>query len=99
MNYEDILVEHAAGVAWLTINRPRVLNAFRGTTVDELIHALRAAWHDETIGVVVLNDDHRKPLDFPTVEHAWPTVHGRPWAKALPPHMPDALYAFRMERY
>jgi 2-ketocyclohexanecarboxyl-CoA hydrolase len=54
MRYEDILVEHADGVAWLTINRPQVLNAFRGTTVDELIHALRAAWHDAAIGVVVL---------------------------------------------
>ena len=54
MAYEDILYETADGVAWITINRPQVLNAFRATTVDELIHAFRAAWHDEEVGVCVL---------------------------------------------
>jgi len=54
MSYEDILYEAKDGVAWITINRPKVLNAFRGKTVDELIHAFRAAWHDPGVGVVVL---------------------------------------------
>src|SRR5262249_10532180 len=52
--YEDILVETRDGVAWITINRPQVLNAFRAKTVDELIAAFRAAWHDTDVGVVVL---------------------------------------------
>jgi 2-ketocyclohexanecarboxyl-CoA hydrolase len=54
MAYEDILYEAGDGVAWITINRPKVLNAFRATTVDELIHAFRAAWRDRDVGVVVL---------------------------------------------
>src|SRR5499426_3820709 len=54
MAYEDILYDQNAGVAWITINRPEVRNAFRARTVDELIAAFRAAWHDQDVGVVVL---------------------------------------------
>jgi 2-ketocyclohexanecarboxyl-CoA hydrolase len=54
MTYEDIRSELDGGVATLTIDRPRVLNAFRARTCDELIDALdRAAWDDD-VGVVVL---------------------------------------------
>jgi naphthoate synthase len=54
MTYEDIRYEATGGIAWITIDRPQVLNAFRAQTVDELIHAFRAAWHDGDVGVVVL---------------------------------------------
>jgi naphthoate synthase len=54
MAYDDILYESRDGVAWITIDRPKVLNAFRAKTVDELIHAFRTAWHDQGIGVCVL---------------------------------------------
>ena len=54
MAYEDILSETRDGVAWITINRPEVRNAFRALTVDELIRAFRAAWADRAVGVVVL---------------------------------------------
>src|SRR2546427_6641739 len=54
MTYEDILYEAPDGVAWITINRPEVRNAFRAKTVDELIAAFRAAWGDPEVGVVVL---------------------------------------------
>jgi naphthoate synthase len=54
MAYEDILYDASDGIAWITINRPAVLNAFRSTTVDELIHAFRAAWRDPDVGVCVL---------------------------------------------
>jgi len=54
MSYQDILYEETAGVARITINRPDIMNAFRGVTVDELIDALhRAAWNGD-IGVIVL---------------------------------------------
>jgi 2-ketocyclohexanecarboxyl-CoA hydrolase len=54
MAYEDILYEARDGIAWITINRPEVRNAFRAKTVDELIAAFRAAWGDAEVGVVVL---------------------------------------------
>src|SRR5262245_4986551 len=53
-SYEDILYEARDGIAWITINRPQVLNAFRAKTVDELVAAFRAAWHDPDVGVAVL---------------------------------------------
>jgi hypothetical protein len=43
MQFEDILYENRNGVAWITINRPDKMNAFRGTTCDEIIKALNKA--------------------------------------------------------
>ena len=54
MQYEDILYDAADGVARITINRPQVLNAFRGKTCEELIHALNRAGWDKGVGVIVL---------------------------------------------
>jgi naphthoate synthase len=50
----DVSYEARDGVAWITINRPEVRNAFRAQTVDELIAAFRDAWRDPDVGVVVL---------------------------------------------
>jgi 1,4-dihydroxy-2-naphthoyl-CoA synthase len=52
--YQDILYEVNDGVAWVTINRPRVLNAFREQTLDEMIDALRTTRHDPSIACAVL---------------------------------------------
>lgn len=54
MQYEDVLLTIADGVATIAINRPKVMNAFRGRTCEELIHALNKAGWDKTIGVIVL---------------------------------------------
>jgi naphthoate synthase len=54
MPFEDIVYEKKDGVAWITINRPEVRNAFRTKTVDEMVAAFRMAWGDGDIGVVVL---------------------------------------------
>ncbi|OUR76506.1 2-ketocyclohexanecarboxyl-CoA hydrolase [Alphaproteobacteria bacterium 46_93_T64] len=54
MSYEDIKYEVKEGAAWITIDREDKYNAFRGKTVEELIHAFNtAAWNKE-IGVIVL---------------------------------------------
>jgi 2-ketocyclohexanecarboxyl-CoA hydrolase len=53
MAYEDILFEKKDGVARITIDRPKVMNAFRGQTVEELIAAFNDAGWDKSIGVVV----------------------------------------------
>jgi 2-ketocyclohexanecarboxyl-CoA hydrolase len=52
--YEDIRVEVSDGVATITIDRPKVYNAFRGITCDELIDAFHRAGWDSSIGVIVL---------------------------------------------
>ena len=54
MDYEDILYHVTDGAAWITINRPKKLNAFRGQTCEELIHAFNKAGWDRAIGVIVL---------------------------------------------
>ncbi len=54
MEYQDILYSVADGVATIAINRPQVMNAFRGRTCEELIHALNKAGWDKVIGVIVL---------------------------------------------
>jgi naphthoate synthase len=54
MAYEDILVEHADGTAWITINRESKGNAFRVRTLHEMIDALEAARRDADIRTVVL---------------------------------------------
>ncbi len=54
MDYEDILLDKTDGVARITINRPKVMNAFRGQTTEELIGAFGDAGWDKSIGVIVL---------------------------------------------
>ncbi len=54
MVYEDILFEIKHGVAHIKINRPQVMNAFRGKTCEELLHAFNRAGWDKSIGVIVL---------------------------------------------
>jgi len=54
MKYEDILYEKDKGKAIITINRPKVLNAFRAKTLYEMIDAIIDSWKDNEIGVLVL---------------------------------------------
>ena len=54
MIYKDILYDKRDGIATITINRPRVLNAFRAETVEEMLAAMRDAEDDRDIGVIVL---------------------------------------------
>ncbi|MCH9613507.1 MAG: 1,4-dihydroxy-2-naphthoyl-CoA synthase [Chlamydiia bacterium] len=53
-NYEDILYDKMPGIAKITINRPRIHNAFRPQTVDEMMDALSDARHDPDVGVIIL---------------------------------------------
>jgi 2-ketocyclohexanecarboxyl-CoA hydrolase len=52
--FTDVTVENRNHVAYITINRPEVMNAFRGRTCDELIDALHRAGYDPDIGAIVL---------------------------------------------
>jgi 2-ketocyclohexanecarboxyl-CoA hydrolase len=54
MDYTDIRYELEHGIATVTIQRPEVMNAFRGRTCDELIDAFHRASWDAKAGVIVL---------------------------------------------
>src|SRR5437764_15350757 len=54
MAFEDILYAKRDGIATITINRPRVLNAFRAETVEEMLEAMRDAEDDRDTGGIVL---------------------------------------------
>ncbi len=52
--YEDILFEFYEGIAKITINRPKVYNAFRPETNFEMLDAVNICRERNDIGVVVL---------------------------------------------
>ena len=52
--YRDILFEVKDQVAWITINRPRVLNAFREQSLDEMIDAIKSTREDPSIVCAVI---------------------------------------------
>src|SRR2546427_5715936 len=54
MAYENLLHEKKDGIAYVTFNRPKVLNALNRKTVEELHHALLDARDDAAVRVVIL---------------------------------------------
>lgn len=52
--YRDILYEAVDNVAWVTINRPRYMNAFREQTLDELADAISSTREDPSLVCVVV---------------------------------------------
>jgi enoyl-CoA hydratase len=54
MAYENILFEKKDGIAYVTFNRPKVLNALNRKTVEELRDALLDAREDSSVRVVIL---------------------------------------------
>ena len=55
MQFKDILYEVKGDYAHVTINRPKVLNAFTPVTLQELKASLDAAEKDKEVGVIVLS--------------------------------------------
>ena len=51
--YKDILFEVRDQVAWITINRPEVQNAFREQSLDEMTDAVKATRDDPMIACIV----------------------------------------------
>ena len=54
MAYENILFEKKDGIAYITFNRPKVLNALNRKTVEELRDALLDARDDSSVRVLIL---------------------------------------------
>jgi enoyl-CoA hydratase len=54
MGYTNIIVEADEGIATITFNRPKALNALNGELLDELSDALEKSSADEEVRVLVL---------------------------------------------
>ena len=59
-DYSDIKYEKAEGIAKITINRPKVRNAFRPQTLHEISLTLRDAALDPDTGVIILTGQGNK---------------------------------------
>src|SRR5215475_7461794 len=60
MAYENLLYETRDGIAFITFNRPKVLNALNRKTVEELRDALVAARDDAAVRVLILTGGGEK---------------------------------------
>jgi enoyl-CoA hydratase len=54
MNYKNIISEDKGGVCYLTINRPKQLNALNGATIFELNEAIKKADNDKSVRCIIL---------------------------------------------
>src|ERR1700722_1537934 len=59
--YEDIRLEKTEdGIAKVTINRPKVRNAFRPETIQEMQEAFEICRNDPSIGVIILTGEGKE---------------------------------------
>ena len=54
MNFENILVEESNGLATITINRPKKLNALNKATIEELHNAFKTLDADTNVKVIII---------------------------------------------
>lgn len=54
MAYENLLYDKKDGIAWITFNRPKVLNALNRKTIEEFEQALIDARDDASVRVLIL---------------------------------------------
>ena len=60
MNYENILLEKKNAIAYVTVNRPKVLNALNMATMEELRSAFTDIKNDAAIRVAILTGSGEK---------------------------------------
>lgn len=60
MELENVLYEVDSGVAAITVNRPKVMNALNAQTLSDLLEAFEAAKDDESVSVVILTGSGEK---------------------------------------
>ena len=54
MNFENIILEKKSSIAYVTLNRPKVLNALNMATMEDLRSAFHDIKNDDAIRVVIL---------------------------------------------
>lgn len=60
MDYNNILFEVKENIAYVTINRPKQLNALNKITIEELNHAFTAIEENDSVKVVILTGSGEK---------------------------------------
>src|SRR6516164_4460747 len=60
MSYENLLYEKRDGIAYITFNRPKVLNALNRKTIEELHQVLVDARDDASVRVLILTGTGEK---------------------------------------
>jgi enoyl-CoA hydratase len=60
MAYQNLLYEKRDGIAFIRVNRPKVLNALNRQTIEELHHALLDARDDASVRVLILTGSGEK---------------------------------------
>ncbi|CAM1343144.1 enoyl-CoA hydratase/isomerase family protein [Tenacibaculum aestuarii] len=60
MNFENILVEQANGLATVTINRPKKLNALNKATIEELHSVFKALENDSAVKAIIITGSGEK---------------------------------------
>ncbi|MEV4239972.1 enoyl-CoA hydratase [Nocardia sp. NPDC050408] len=58
-DFETILLERKGRVGWITLNRPKALNALNAQVLDDVIAALGELEHDDAIGAIVITGSER----------------------------------------
>src|ERR1700690_3222538 len=64
MTYEDILLEKKNSIAYVTVNRPKVLNALNMATMEELRAAFHDIKNDSWVRVVIFTGGGQKVLNL-----------------------------------
>lgn len=60
MAYENIIFEKKGKIAFVTVNRPKVLNALNGNTIQELENVFLNIKHDPEVEIVILTGSGNK---------------------------------------
>lgn len=60
MNYKNIITEDKDGICYLTINRPKQLNALNLATISELSRAIIKADSDQSIRCIILTGSEKR---------------------------------------
>ena len=60
MNFENILLEKKNSIAYITVNRPKVLNALNMATMEELRTAFTDAKNDASVRAVIMTGSGEK---------------------------------------
>ena len=60
MTYQNVLTEVKSGISYITINRPKQLNALNRETIKELNDAIIKADQNKTVKCIIITGAHTK---------------------------------------